>query len=513
MSRYVPLSIHRLGVCLCLGFSSSLVAAEPLKEPAPLPAAKAAAESKPTAPKEKTSATAGRRKLEAQLRQPANLDFGDRKSVSVAEFLAEIRKVHQLSIRFDAPGLAGLYGPEAFVSLPAEEAPATPPSTNKKPAASEKESPVAKSQMITKPQPTVAPVAPSKPPVATKASPATVGDAYGSPVGETLKPSASNVTPQPFPLPPLSADGRSALVTPIPPSVVTVTYSEENPINVPLAPPAAATTVAAPAAPAAPPEEPWEPTQEPKEVQQEGNAFDHLLQMQISLVSFNPQTVTLGTALRQALDSLSVVNPLSESDDELMLPAMFTEATKFDYMVEEDGLLISFRFMTLLQKETRVYSLKNLPGVTSDQLAAIIRQSVRPWSWRSHINDLGEQLKNGTDRLPKSMAGSLAKAGTSALEVVTEGAVSLASATSTTGEVKPEATKELTAEEMKQLGHGVVNTLTTMTHASLSALEMVHYAELPTATMQTLPGRLVITQTQAAHREIAELLEQLAEEQ
>ena len=82
---------------------------------------------------------------------------------------------------------------------------------------------------------------------------------------------------------------------------------------------------------------------------------------------------------------------------------MLTEATKFDYIVEEDGLLISFRFQTLLQKETRVYSLKNLPGVTAEQLAAIIRQSVRPWSWRSHINDLGDQLKNGTDRMPKSM--------------------------------------------------------------------------------------------------------------
>ena len=487
MSRFVPPSIHRLGVCLCLGFSSTLVAAEPLKEPAPLPAAKATAESKPAAPKEKISATAGRRKLEAQLRQPASLDFGDRKNVSVAEFLAEIRKVHQLSIRFDAPGLAGVYGPEAFVSMPDEEAPATPPSAKEKPANAGHGAPVAKAQMITKPQPSAAPV----------------GDAYGSPVGETLKPSAPNVTPQPFPIPPQSS------VTPIPPSVVTVTYNEENPITVPLAPPAAAPTAAAPAYA---PEEPWEPTEPHKAEKEEGNAFDHFLQLQISLVSFNPKTVTLGTALRHALDSLSVVNPLSESD-ELMLPAMFTEATKFDYMVEEDGLLISFRFMTLLQKETRVYSLKNLPGVTSDQMAEIIRQSVRPWSWRSHINDLGNQLKNGTDRLPKSMAGTLTKAGVSALNVVTEGTVSLASATTATSETKPEATPELSAEDMKQLGHGVVNTLTTMTHASLSALEMMHYAELPTATMQTLPGRLVITQTQAAHREIAELLEQLAEEQ
>ncbi|MBI3866414.1 MAG: hypothetical protein HY290_31425, partial [Planctomycetia bacterium] len=46
---------------------------------------------------------------------------------------------------------------------------------------------------------------------------------------------------------------------------------------------------------------------------------------------------------------------------------------------------------------------------------------------------------------------------------------------------------------------------------TLSALEMVDYAEPPTGTIQTLGMKLVITQSQAANREIAELLEQLTE--
>jgi hypothetical protein len=41
---------------------------------------------------------------------------------------------------------------------------------------------------------------------------------------------------------------------------------------------------------------------------------------------------------------------------------------------------------------------------------------------------------------------------------------------------------------------------------------MVHYAEPPTGSIQILGDKLIITQSQAAHREIAELLKQLAEE-
>ncbi len=62
------------------------------------------------------------------------------------------------------------------------------------------------------------------------------------------------------------------------------------------------------------------------------------------------------------------------------------------------------------------------------------------------------------------------------------------------------------------LGGAVVNGLVTFTHATLNALEIMHYGDPPTGSIQTLPGKLVITQSQAAHREIAELLRQLEEE-
>ena len=70
----------------------------------------------------------------------------------------------------------------------------------------------------------------------------------------------------------------------------------------------------------------------------------------------------------------------------------------------------------------------------------------------------------------------------------------------------------LDAEQMAMLGGAVVNGLVTFTHATLNALEIMHYGDPPTGSIQTLPGKLVITQSQAAHREIAELLRQLEEE-
>jgi hypothetical protein len=60
------------------------------------------------------------------------------------------------------------------------------------------------------------------------------------------------------------------------------------------------------------------------------------------------------------------------------------------------------------------------------------------------------------------------------------------------------------------VGNAIVNGLVAFAHTTLSAIEMFHYAEPPSGTIQTLPGKLIIRQSQAAHREIADLLEQLA---
>jgi hypothetical protein len=49
-------------------------------------------------------------------------------------------------------------------------------------------------------------------------------------------------------------------------------------------------------------------------------------------------------------------------------------------------------------------------------------------------------------------------------------------------------------------------------HGTLSSVEILHYADPPTGIIEVLPGRLVISQSLGAHREIKDLLEQLSAE-
>jgi hypothetical protein len=196
------------------------------------------------------------------------------------------------------------------------------------------------------------------------------------------------------------------------------------------------------------------------------------------------------------------------------MPILLTNASLLDYVVESDGLLITTRMKALTYKETRVYSVKRLKDVTPEQIALVIRQAVRPWSWRSRIDELGERLKSGDGGVSPQLLGSLVKSGVQLASAETGITVGPASTTSEQPEAKPAAppSSDNDVKEMQMMGNAVVNGLVTFAHASLTTLEIVHYADPPTGSIQTLPGRLVITQSQAAHREIAELLKRLEEE-
>jgi len=62
------------------------------------------------------------------------------------------------------------------------------------------------------------------------------------------------------------------------------------------------------------------------------------------------------------------------------------------------------------------------------------------------------------------------------------------------------------------IGNAVASAFTTLAHASLTNVEVVHYADPPTGSIRVSVGQLIITQSQAAHREIAKLLTQLSDE-
>jgi hypothetical protein len=220
----------------------------------------------------------------------------------------------------------------------------------------------------------------------------------------------------------------------------------------------------------------------------------------------------VATALRIALESMPCVDTC---DDASGLPITLTHASLFDYLVDDDGILITTRLTALAHKETRVYSVKHLKDVSSAQLATVIRQSVRPWSWRSRIDEFGDQLRASTAHVPAKALGSVLKAGFQAAADAT--GVSLASdqadeKADSKSDAKKPAAEMSDAEEAEMLGNAAVNGLVTIAHTTLTALEIAHYADPPTGSIQTLPGKLIVTQSQAAHREIADLLKQLSDE-
>lgn len=232
--------------------------------------------------------------------------------------------------------------------------------------------------------------------------------------------------------------------------------------------------------------------------------LDELLEQELDIQTLDLSRVSIATVLRQALDAALT----SQGSESTGMPILMTNAALLDYLVEDDGLLITTRMKALSTRETRVYSIKHLKDLPAEQLSRTIRQSIRPWSWRSQINDLGEQLK-GTP-LPTETLTSLAKTG---LQLVgAEVGVNIAATADAESPVPQPVNRIDEAKQMEMLGGALTNGLITLAQSTLLALEMVHYAEPPTATIQTLGHKLIITQSQTAHREIAELLKQLADD-
>lgn len=372
---------------------------------------------------------ASRKRIEATLAKPAQLDFSARTRVTIREVLDQLRNQHQLSVRIDAPTVATML---------------------------ESSRPAAPSMAFSiKPSPYSVPVA---------------FQAYAAPPG-TAAPVVERLPSGDLPKPTQAEPYRP---DPLPPTA-------EAPANV-------GKIGAA----------------EPAQSQDDDPlTVEKLLETELDLRLIDQSQVTVATLLRQALDAAPTVNP----GDSEGLPLLLTNGALLDYLVENDGIVITSRMKALATKEARVYSIKHLNGVPADELARTIRQSIRPWSWRSQINDLGDQLK-GTP-MPAEALTSILNTGVQL--VGAETGITVATA-SDNQEVATSPNLVDQARQLEMLGGVVANGLVTMAQTTLLALEMVHYAEAPTGTIQVLGSKLVITQSQAAHREIADLLEALGEE-
>lgn len=462
---------HWVVVGICLGFVSCAIASDPPQ--------KAEGSAKSAVPPRVIS---GRTQLEALLLTPAKLDFEGRKQVTVREVLDELHQQHHLSLRFDTPTLAAMldessqtpaYRPAqvaagymAPLGFPAYCPGASCPTGAIHIQSSQPVYPTASAAYYSPDEagdnsPAQAPAAAA--PVAAAAPAAAVQGTAITP-GVAVAPAA---------IAPLSSDSALAGESKLDPKLV-------DPAN------------PAPAASSA------DATETPKGIQQ---ILEELLETELDIQTLDLSRVSIATVLRQALDAA----PTSHGDEMSGMPILMTNAALLDYLIEDDGLLITTRMKALSTRETRVYSIKHLQDLPAEQLARTIRQSIRPWSWRSQISDLGEQLK-GTP-LPAETLTSLVKTGVQLVGAEVGVGITPESP------AEPKAPNRIDeARQMEMLGGAITNGLVTFAQSTLLALEMVHYAEPPTATIQTLGHKLIITQSQTAHREIAELLKQLADD-
>lgn len=232
--------------------------------------------------------------------------------------------------------------------------------------------------------------------------------------------------------------------------------------------------------------------------------IDKLLSAEVPIRTVDLQHASVATVLRHTLDVLPI--PTGAELLEMPFPMTVTDACLADYLVEDDGLLITTRMAALAHKEIRVYSIKQFKALNAEELSKVIRQSVRPWSWRSQINDFGDQLR-GSIQVPAKTLKSMVQTG---VQLAASEAGAIVSVSDE--DEQPSLNEKSDAEEMSMACNAAVNGLVAFAHASLSGLQMFHYGEFPTATIETLPGKLIIRQSQAAHREIADLLKQLSEE-
>jgi hypothetical protein len=498
-------------VGLCLVLACAAMAGEAPRKPKkaePVPAPAATAVQLPSA--------SGRKQLEALLQAPAKLDFGDRKQVTVGEVLDRLHEQHHLSLRFDTPTLASLLapvGPATGGSCPAVASSFGPISVI---SATNSLSPQydapgvnypgqfsAASNVYGGPPPAFAqnaaeiPPAAAAPAAAPALAPAGTAPARAS---AAAAPATAPAADRPYsPAPATEAPAAAG-----PPAVANGGVQNPPPISLPAIDLGLPPSVNAPNQTPNPPKS-SSPAATPKAPADIQEILAQLLKIEIDVQNLDLTHVSIATVLRHALDAA----PTAGIEDFAGMPILFTNAMLLDYLIEDHGLLITTRMKALTTKETRVYSVKDLHDLHPDQLAKTIRQSIRPWSWRLQINDLGDQLKGAP--LPSEMLTSIIKTGVQLVGAE----VGISVAPSSVEEVSSETKKSNAADEVRQmemLGSAIVNGLVTLAQATISTLEMVHYAEPPTGTIQTLGNKLIITQSQTAHREIADLLRQLAEE-
>ncbi len=424
--------------------------------------------------------------IENILDAPLNWELGDREHVTLAELIEYVREEHQLQVRWDVSSLGMLYGDEAplgdllSTSLGGQASCSPPlvtnglttyPSGTSLPGNYSSQAQYQQPNAYGAPTLTVAPATP-----------------YGPNPGPAIGAAATSPTPQ--------ADNRfTAPVREVPQASQNVPANSGQP---PPAPQVAddRTVIPSPETPLADQPVPDAPTVSGSEA-----TIAKFQTSSISLSAISLERATVREALHQLLDVVSIRT--SAIPFQVGLP-LTTRAMALDLLVDENSVLITTQLRANAKKETRIYRLGSLSEIPVESLERIITHSIRPWSWRNQANEIAEQLAS---RWPKTSV-PLPNIELNATEGITLKPAENGAATALSGNAMPNVSASTVAATGQLVAGGALATV----HSIVAALEIVHHGDPPTGVIESLPGILIITQSQAAHREIQELLIELGED-
>jgi len=439
-----------------------------------------------------------RAKWSETLQVPAALVIDPNETITLGDLLERIRQQHGLPVRVDLPHVLPITALTEMVatkitpqsSTPTVSSPMTLPFGVNNTYSSEPLSPSA--------LPAVMPpnAIPQFAPVYSPAVPALVAPSNGN---TAYKPVAASDDDQP-----VSAIKAEVITEPIEPSAKAepVTASaEENPKS--------------DANPA---------------MQAIQKMLTEMLKTPVDVAVITQQEATVEDVLRQAFDRSFPLQALINTSISAEFPMLtsLSRATEWDLLVQDDGVLLTTRLNANLHKETRVYSVKPLEksaGLKAEDVARVLTRTVRPWSWKKNFSEAvaakastapNDKTKTGTKTgktytLPKinldlSSVMSLisaAKATTDHhLRLVSDEASPPSNPTATASDQV-----ELTEEHLELLGRAWDG----LFQGTVSSIQVIYHADPPTGVIEVLPGMLIISQSQSAHREISDLLDQLSQ--
>ncbi len=249
-----------------------------------------------------------------------------------------------------------------------------------------------------------------------------------------------------------------------------------------------------------------------------------MLSTPVDVTVIQQPEATVEDVLRQAFDRSFPLQALINTSlsEEMPMLASLSKATEWELLLQDDGVLLTTKLNANLHKETRVYSTRELEkaaGLKAEDVARVLTRTVRPWSWKKNFPNAVTDAKPATEtkRATKtSKAVSIPKIDLSLLSLLFSSRSTLPkhirlandehAAVPTADSTSESENVELTEEQLELLGRAWEG----LFQGAVASLQVVYHADPPTGVIEVLPGMLIVSQSQGAHREIADLLEQLA---